>query len=65
MTSKFVGYIKLNLPSMVHLAGGGILTDILSIYVLIVSRCFSQKCCTVSRMGYGSNTLIRCDAAAP
>lgn len=43
---------------MVHLAGGGILSDTLSMYALILSRCFSQKCCTVSLMGYGSNTLI-------
>lgn len=41
------------------MAGGGILSDTLSIYALILSKCFSQKCCTVSLIGYGSNTLIR------
>lgn len=49
---------KQNSPSIVHFAGGGSLRDTLSIYALILSRCFSQKCCTVSLIGYGSNTLI-------
>lgn len=42
-----------------HLAGGGIRTDIFSIYIFILSKCFSQKCWIVSRIGYGSNTEIR------
>ncbi len=37
-----------------------VLTSTLVMYALILSRCFSQKCWTVSRMGYGSNTDMRC-----
>uniref|UniRef100_A0A2M4D613 Putative secreted protein n=1 Tax=Anopheles darlingi TaxID=43151 RepID=A0A2M4D613_ANODA len=44
---------------MMHLAGGGIRCATLSVYALILSRCFSQKCWIVSRIGYGSNTLMR------
>lgn len=48
--------------SIVHLTGGGIFTDTFSMYALILSKCFSQKCCIVSRIGYGSKTLTRCEA---
>src|ERR1700734_3172193 len=37
--------------SIVHLTGNGILTHNFSMYALILSRCFSQKCWTVSRIG--------------
>ena len=51
---QFLGHK--NLLMMLHLLGRGIWAEILLIKLRMVERCFSQKCCTPSRIGFWLKT---------
>ena len=58
-----LAYLRRFRSSIRHFTGSGSLTKTFCMYALILSRCFSQKCCTVSFSAKGSKTLTRCGSA--